>query len=109
MEYPEMITRLPQADVPYPNIEAYMMRSEHGLTVFFHFTHDTIVPPHSHGAQWGTVLEGEFEFTIGEQVNHFKAGDSYAIPAGVIHSAKIPAGVKLIDVFEEPDRFKAKP
>ena len=48
---------------------------------------------HSHGAQWRTVLEGEFEFTIGDVVHLFNPGDSYHIPAGVVHSAKIPAGV----------------
>lgn len=108
MDYPPLITRLPQADVPFPGVGAYMLRSEDGLLIFFHFTRETVVPPHSHGAQWGTVLEGEIELTIGGQTRTYRPGDSYVIGAGVEHSVRIQAGVKVIDFFEEPDRYRPR-
>ncbi len=108
MDYPPLITRLPQADVPLPGVEAYMLRSEDGLLVFFHFRQETDVPPHAHGAQWGTVLEGALTLTIGGQTRTYQPGESYSIAAGEVHSARIPAGVKVIDFFEEPDRYKAR-
>jgi len=33
---------------------------------------------------------------------------SYSIPAGVEHGALIKAGTKVIDVFEEADRYPIK-
>ncbi len=105
MDYPLLITRLPQAEVPFPGIDAYMLRSEDGLLVFFDFTRETIVPPHAHGAQWGTVLEGAIELTIGGMTRTYGPGDSYVIGAGEVHEGTIPAGVKVIDFFEEPDRY----
>lgn len=108
MEYPEMITRLPEADLPVPGLRGWMLRSEHGLLVFFQAEEDVEIPPHSHKDQWGTVLEGEVEFTVGGEVSVKRPGDSYYIPGGVVHSAKVPKGAKILELFEEPDRFKEK-
>ena len=63
------------------------------------------LPPHAHGAQWGTVIAGEIELTIGQETAIRGPGDSYSIPAGVTHSARIKAGTRVIDVFEEADRY----
>lgn len=63
---------------------------------------------HAHGAQWGTVVGGEIEFTIGGVTKVYRPGDSYAIPAGVEHGAQIKAGTRVIDVFEEADRYPVK-
>lgn len=108
MEFSPLITGLPQADLPFPGVTGYMLRSEDGLLVFFHFTEETIVPPHSHGAQWGTVLQGEIELTIGGVTRTYRPGDSYSIAAGEEHSARVPADVKLLDFFEEPDRYRPR-
>jgi quercetin dioxygenase-like cupin family protein len=51
------------------------------------------------------VVEGEIDFTIGDKTRTYRPGDSYSIPAGVVHSARIAAGTVAIDVFEEPDRY----
>ena len=32
----------------------------------------------------------------------------YFIQSGVVHSVKIPAGTKVIDFFEEKERYKLK-
>jgi quercetin dioxygenase-like cupin family protein len=54
---------------------------------------------HSHpGIETGYVLEGEVELVIdGKPPMKLKAGDSYQIPAGVIHDAK--AGDKPFKVL----------
>jgi quercetin dioxygenase-like cupin family protein len=46
---------------------------------------------HTHpGIETGYVLEGEADLVIeGKPDLHLKAGDSYAIPAGVVHDAKV--------------------
>jgi quercetin dioxygenase-like cupin family protein len=46
---------------------------------------------HTHpGIETGYVLEGEADLIIeGKPDQHLKAGDSYAIPAGAVHDAKV--------------------
>ena len=104
MPYPDFIQGFHAIDVPFPEevVQTNVVRSEQGLVAFFTFFKDMVLPPHSHGAQWGTVIEGEIEFTIGGEKRICRPGDSYSIPAGVEHGALIKAGTRAIDVFEEP-------
>ncbi len=110
MEFPEIITRLPEAVLPFPPtmVKASVLQSTQGQLVFFQFLQDVEVPAHSHKGQWGTVVEGQIELTIGGETRVYPPGSSYYIPAGVVHSAKIAAGAKIIDFFEEPDRYRLK-
>lgn len=110
MSYPDFINNFPGIDVPFPEdvVHTAVVQSEAGLVAFFTFHKDMVLPPHSHGAQWGTVIEGEVEFTIGGETKTMKLGDSYSIPAGVEHGAQIKAGTRVIDVFEEADRYPIK-
>ncbi len=107
MSYPDFIKAFPSIDVPFPEdvVQTAAVRSDAGLVMFFTFLKDMVLPPHSHGAQWGTVVEGEIELTIGGATKVYRAGDSYSIPAGVEHGAMIKAGARVIDVFEEADRY----
>jgi quercetin dioxygenase-like cupin family protein len=107
MPYPDFIDAFPSIDVPFPDdvVRTSVVRSDNGLVVFFTFLKDMKLPMHAHGAQWGTVLEGEIEFTIGGETRTYRPGDSYSIPAGVEHGAMIKAGTRVIDVFEEADRY----
>ncbi len=107
MPFPDFIMALPALDVPFPEdvVQARAIRSEAGLTVFFTFLEDMTLPPHAHGAQWGCVVEGQISFSIGGETRVHGPGDSYSIPAGVTHGAEIAAGTRVIDVFEEPDRY----
>jgi quercetin dioxygenase-like cupin family protein len=57
---------------------------------------------HTHpGVETTYVLEGEFDLSIeGQDVKHVKAGDSFQIPAGIVHSAAPPAKpVKLLVTY----------
>mgnify|MGYP001138721532 CR=1 FL=1 len=83
-----------------------VVKSDAGLVAFFTFPKDMELPMYSHGAQWGTAVEGEIELTIGGETKVYRAGDSYSIPAGVEDGAMIKAGTRVIDVFEEADRYK---
>ncbi len=109
MDYPEFFRGMPLADLPVTTAEARMVASQGALVIFYDFKEDTVVPMHAHGAQWGIVIEGTFELTVGEETRTVGPGDTYLIPAGVRHGARVPAGVKLIDVFEDADRYKPRP
>jgi quercetin dioxygenase-like cupin family protein len=110
MPYPQFIQDFHELDVPFPTdvVQTAVVKSDQGLVAFFTFLKDMELPMHSHGAQWGTVIEGEIELTIGGETKIYKPGDSYSIPAGVEHGAQIKAGTRVIDVFEEADRYPLK-
>ncbi|MBN9671381.1 cupin domain-containing protein [Labrenzia aggregata] len=107
MDLPDFIKTFPALDVPFPDdvVKSYAIQSDKGLVVFFDFVKDMVLPPHSHLAQWGTVLDGEIEFTIAGETRVFGPGAIYDIPSGAEHGAIIKAGTKVIDVFEEPYRY----
>jgi quercetin dioxygenase-like cupin family protein len=111
MPYADFMHAFPKIDVPFPEdvVQTAVIRSDAGLVAFFTFLKELDLPPHSHGAQWGTVIDGEIEFTIGGETKTYRPGDSYSIPAGVEHGAIIRAGTRVIDVFEEADRYDLKP
>lgn len=107
MGFPGFIQGFPGLDIAFPAdvVQAHAVQSPDGLVVFFTFLQDIDLPVHAHGAQWGTVIEGELELTIGDTTAIRRPGDSYDIPSGTMHSARIKAGTRVIDVFEEADRY----
>ena len=111
MPFPDFIQQFPQIDIPFPDdvVQTRVLQSDAGLVVFFTFLQDMELPPHAHGAQWGTVIEGALELTIGGVTKTYHPGESYDIPAGVEHSAKVKAGARVVDAFEEADRYPLKP
>ncbi len=104
---PDFVRALPGLDLPLSEevVTAHALRSDDGLAVWFTFHQDCELPPHTHGDQWGTVLAGRIAFTRDGVPETMTRGDSYFIPAGVEHGAKIAAGTVVLDVFAEPDRY----
>ncbi len=110
MPLPDFIAAFPSIDLPLPEtmVTTNAMRTEHGLAVFFTIKEDTELPPHSHGAQWGTVIEGSITLTMNGETRTYGPGESYDIPAGTVHAVKVPGGSLLLDIFEENDRYALK-
>jgi quercetin dioxygenase-like cupin family protein len=48
------------------------------------------------------------ELTIGAETAIYRRGDSYCIPAGVKHGARLFAGFKALDYFKDPDRYQVR-
>jgi len=107
MDYPEIIKNLPSIKIDLNGVEAHLLQGISSQLVFFEFSEDTQIPMHSHGAQWGIVVDGRIDLTIGGEEKTYLKGDSYAIPSGVSHGGRIYAGFKAIDYFEDADRYKA--
>jgi len=106
--FPDPIFKLPEADIPLPGISAYLSQAADHQVIFMSFSQDIDLAEHAHAAQWGIVLEGRIDLTIGGQPNTFRHGDRYFIPAGVLHSGKIYAGYADITYFDQPDRYRVK-
>ncbi len=107
--YPEMVTGLPQADIPFPGVRGWLSQAASHQLVFLDIDPIGAVTPHTHGEQWGVVIEGEMELTIGGRTQIYRKGDTYHIPAGVEHGATFLTHFRAIDMFADADRYKAKP
>lgn len=106
--YADFIRALPQADIPMPGVRGHLLAAPQAQAVFFEIPAGKTVPPHSHGAQWGVVVAGEFEFTVDGVPRVYKRGDSYFVPAGSVHSAVFNTDCLIIEVFADADRYKAR-
>ena len=56
--FAEFLRNLPQVAVPFEGVDARLMTGPDGQAVFFYLPKGVTVPPHSHCAQWGIVVEG---------------------------------------------------
>ena len=106
--FPQIITNLPEADIPIKGIDSYILQGDNQQIIFMDFKNDCKIPEHSHEAQWGAVLNGEIELTINGKYHIFKKGDTYFIPKDVKHSARIKKGYKDLTLFNQMDRYKRK-
>ncbi len=106
--YPEFIKSWPLADLAFEGVKGYLLAAPQGQAVFFELPAGVQVPPHSHGAQWGIVVSGSIELTIGGETKIYRRGDSYVIGDGEEHAARVLEPSLIIDVFADPDRYQAK-
>ena len=106
--FPEIITNLPKADIHFKGIQGWISQSATHQVVFMEIEPIGEVAPHSHGTQWGIVVGGEMQLTIGGITKTYRKGDYYFIPEGVIHSAVFHTRTWVIDFFNEEYRYKAK-
>jgi quercetin dioxygenase-like cupin family protein len=106
--FPEIITKLPEADIPIEGVHSHLFQGQNQQFVFMSFEKDAEAPEHSHEGQWAVILDGEIELTIGGKKFIFKKGDTYYIPKGVKHSARIRRGYKDLTLFDQKDRYKVK-
>ena len=105
MNLPEELKKNPEIDVPVDGIRGWKVGGPAGLVVFFEIQAGTELPEHSHCFQWGIVIDGEIDLTIGGDTRTYVKGDSYHVPEGVTHSARIPYGCLAMDYFADPERY----
>jgi hypothetical protein len=105
-EFPDFVKKLPRAAITFDGLRGWLLQSNAGQVLFNESDVEVFVPEHSHGEQWGVVIDGTIEMTISGKTNTCGRGDSYFIAAGSIHSARIHAGFKAIDYFTDKDRYK---
>ena len=108
IELPEMITKLPEIEMPIGSVKGYLIQGEDNQSVFFIVSAGTYLPEHSHAAQWGVVLEGEFEIIIGGVKKVYKKGDTYCVPENVLHAGNYITDVVSFDVFDDKNKFSIK-
>ena len=106
--YPQMIRDLPEIDIAIAGVKGWLVQSEKRQVVLFELDPIGKIPDHAHGAQWGIMLDGKMKLTIGGEAKIYENGDIYYIPAGVVHSAEFLTKVRVIDFFEDNNRYSIK-
>lgn len=104
--FPDFIKCLPKADIAIKGINAWIAQGAKFQLVFFEVQPGVSIPPHNHEAQFGMIIEGELSLTIEGKTNRYKRGDSYFIPAGATHQGVFHTFTRVMDFFDEPDRYQ---
>lgn len=107
--YPDVITRLPEADTKFEGVRAWMLQGEKHQLVFFEMESFALAPEHRHDYdQWGFMIQGNMELTINGKKTIIESGDEYLVPAQAQHSARFLVKSRVIDFFSEKNRYKPK-
>jgi chorismate mutase len=99
-QFTTLVTGLPEADLGLPGVRAWLLSGDGRQIAFFDIEPIGAIPEHAHEEQWGVVVEGE--------TRRCRAGDSYHIPAGTPHAATFLTRFRAVDVFGNPQRYRAK-
>jgi len=109
LEFPTVITALPEADMPFQGMKAWILQGEKHQLIFFEMQPTAVVPEHSHNyPQWGMLIEGEMKLTISGKTKTIRKGDEYLIPTQAKHRATFSTKTRVMDFFSEKTRYKAK-
>jgi quercetin dioxygenase-like cupin family protein len=107
--FPKVITDLPEAEVQFKGVRAWILQSEKHQLVFFEFEPSARVPEHSHEyPQWGMMIEGKMELTVNGKTRIIEKGDEYVIPARAKHYVRFLSKCRVMDFFSEKMRYRPK-
>ncbi len=103
MKYFPNIEQVPEKEIA-PGVKIQVAWGDKIMLSRVQFEPGAVAPMHSHPhEQAGIILEGEFDFTIGNETKRLKRGDVYFVPGGVLHAVTACAGRAVsLDVFYPP-------
>lgn len=102
MPFPESVRRLPHTTLA--GLDAFVHDNGTSQILFLELPADrpeVAVPTHTHDVEWGIVVEGEIEMTIGELVQRHTAGSTHFIGSKVPHSFRFRPGTSSMHYFVE--------
>jgi quercetin dioxygenase-like cupin family protein len=106
--FTDLIKNLPEADIPFKGVTGWISQSHDHQIVFMEIEAIGEVAEHSHGAQWGIVVDGKMDLTIGGVTKTYTKGDHYSIGDSELHSAVFHTKTYVIDYFADKERYKSK-
>ena len=108
VSFPDFIMTLPEIDVPLPGARGWLLQGEGQQVAFLEFTETVDVPEHSHEEQWEFAIAGHVVLHMRGESVEYTAGESFYIPAGVPHSARVQAGYKAVIFFNSSQRYRTR-
>ncbi|HEX2864844.1 MAG TPA: cupin domain-containing protein [Deinococcales bacterium] len=106
--YAPFMLGLPEVEVPVDGLIGHLVGGNGVQVVFFRAEKAVDLPEHAHCAQWGTVVTGRLTARMDGLVQSYSPGDRYFIRAGQPHAVRFEAGTCVIDVFDDPARYRVK-
>jgi len=106
--FPDSILNLSEVDMPVEGVKGYLSQGKNNQVIFMEFSKDVEIPLHSHDSQWEVVVEGKVDLVVNGVNKTYKKGDTFYIPKGVDHSAKVYAGYASVAFFNEKHRYMKK-
>ena len=105
---PKPILNLPEATIPIEGAKGYLSQGENEQVIFMEFEKNAEIPEHSHDSQWEIVIAGKVDYYEGGVKHTYTKGDSFYIPKGTKHSAKVYSGYVSVAFFNQKERYKKK-
>ncbi len=102
MPFPPSIRALPRTDLG--GADVYVHDGGGTQVLFIELPADrpaVTVPTHTHDVEWGIVVEGEIEMTVGERTERHGPGATHLLPAGQPHSFRFAPGTCSVHYFPE--------
>ena len=112
--FPPFIRNLPEVDAPLPpslvgRFRTWLFQGDSGQILFAESDVELPMAEHKHGDQWGVVIDGKIDMTIGEQTKTYSRGETYFIPGGTLHRARLKPGLRLVEFFADQNRWRPRP
>jgi quercetin dioxygenase-like cupin family protein len=83
------VSELPATEM-LPGVVRRAVYLDHAMVTFFHLEPGSVIPEHSHHhEQISYVIEGAFEFRLGDEVRVLRAGEGVCCPPNVPHSVRV--------------------
>ncbi|HUN80522.1 MAG TPA: cupin domain-containing protein [Phycisphaerae bacterium] len=105
--FPPFAEEWPEAKLDFEGLTGRVLKGPQGLTIFMAADRDVEVPKHRHGAQWGIVLAGSMELTLGGKTERYGPGQTHYIPADVEHEATLYAGWRGLYIFDRSSGLRS--
>ena len=102
MPFPVGVRTLPKADLA--GADAYVHDNGSTQVVFLEVPvgrPEVVVPTHTHDVEWGIVVEGMIEMTLGDRLERHGPGSTHLIPSQLPHSFRFQPGTCSIHYFVE--------
>jgi quercetin dioxygenase-like cupin family protein len=89
---------------PYPGAKGRVLQTERSTMIVFDLDPKVIVETHKHDVeQIGVVVKGSLAMIIAGEQRILTAGDTYRIPPGAAHGARVfEERTQVIDVYTPP-------
>jgi len=104
--YEQIVKKLPRIKVPVSGVQGWVFQGAEFQAVFFEIEKSAFIPPHSHGPQFGFVIDGKAVIKIDGNAKRVATGDSYYIPAGSVHEVAFDSFTRIVDFFMEKSRYE---
>ncbi|TMC71435.1 MAG: cupin domain-containing protein [Chloroflexi bacterium] len=89
---------------PHPGVKGRVVSAQHATMIVYDYAPRTIVATHKHEVeQFGVVVKGSLAMVIAGEQRILMVGDSFRIPPGTAHGARVfEEATQVVQVFAPP-------